>query len=107
RPFDYLPIADANYVVLADYVTTMDGSGLVHQAPAFGADDLAVGRRYGLPVLNPIGPDGHFGDAAGPVAGLFFKDADEQLVADLDARGLLLRHVPYAHAYPHCWRCDT
>ena len=79
----------------------------MHQAPAFGADDLAVGRRYGLPVLNPIGADGHFGPDAGLVAGLFFKDADEPLVADLDARGLLFRHVPYAHSYPHCWRCDT
>jgi isoleucyl-tRNA synthetase len=107
RPFDYLPIENANYVVLADYVTTSDGSGLVHQAPAFGADDLAVGRKYGLPVLNPIGADGHFGPEAGPVAGVFFKDADEPLVADLRERGLLYRHVPYAHAYPHCWRCHT
>jgi isoleucyl-tRNA synthetase len=107
RPFDYLPLDDANYIVLADYVTTSDGSGLVHQAPAFGADDLAVGRRYGLPVLNPIGPDGHFGPDAGLASGLFFKDADEPLVADLTARGILWRHVPYAHAYPHCWRCHT
>ncbi len=62
RPFDYFPIEDANYIVLADYVTTADGSGLVHQAPAFGADDLAVGRQYGLPVLNPVLANGHFGD---------------------------------------------
>ncbi len=107
RPFDYFPIENANYIVLADYVTTADGSGLVHQAPAFGADDLAVGRRYGLPVLNPIQPDGHFGPDGQLVAGLFFKDADEPIVADLDRRGLLFRHVPYAHSYPHCWRCDT
>jgi len=107
RPFDYFPLEGANFVVLADYVTTADGSGLVHQAPAFGADDLAVGRQYGLPVLNPISTDGHFGPDAQLVAGMFFKDADEPLVADLAERGLLFRHVPYAHSYPQCWRCDT
>ncbi|MEO6885976.1 MAG: isoleucine--tRNA ligase [Jatrophihabitantaceae bacterium] len=97
----------AHFIVLADYVTTEDGSGLVHQAPAFGADDLAVCRAYGLPVVNPIGPDGHFMDGVGDVAGVFFKDADERLVADLKSRGLLYRHVPYTHSYPHCWRCHT
>jgi len=107
RPFEIFPLEDANYVVLADYVTTEDGTGLVHQSPAFGADDLAVSRAYGLPVLNPIGADGHFGPDAGVIAGQFFKDADEPLVNDLRARGLLFRHVPYEHAYPHCWRCHT
>jgi isoleucyl-tRNA synthetase len=107
RPFDYVELNDANYVVLADYVTTDDGSGLVHQAPAFGADDLAVSRRYGLPVVQPIGRDGHFLAEVPQVGGVFFKDADEQLVADLKARGLLFRHVPYEHSYPHCWRCHT
>jgi isoleucyl-tRNA synthetase len=107
RPFDYVELAGANFVVLADYVTTEDGSGLVHQAPAFGADDLAVSRVYDLPVVNPIGRDGHFLTGIPVVGGVFFKDADEQLVADLKARGLLYRHVPYEHAYPHCWRCHT
>ena len=107
RPFEYVPLEGANFVVLADYVTTEDGSGLVHQAPAFGADDLATCRAYGLPVVNPVGPDGHFLSELPGVGGVFFKDADTQLVADLEARGLLLRHVPYEHAYPHCWRCHT
>jgi len=107
RPFDFVPLEDANFVVLADYVTTDDGSGLVHLAPAFGADDLAAARGYGLPVVNPIGTDGHFRPEVANVGGAFFKDADEQLVADLKARGLLARHVPYPHAYPHCWRCHT
>jgi len=98
---------DAHFVVLADYVTTEDGTGLVHQAPAFGADDLAVCRAYGLVVVNPIAGNGHFMPGVGPIAGVFFKDADEQLVADLRARGLLFRHVPYTHSYPHCWRCHT
>jgi isoleucyl-tRNA synthetase len=107
RPFDYVPLADANFVVLASYVTTEDGSGLVHQAPAFGADDLATCRAYGLPVLQPVGRDGHFLPDTGPVSGLFFKDADEPLVAELQARGLLWRQLAYEHAYPHCWRCHT
>jgi isoleucyl-tRNA synthetase len=107
RPFEYVDIPDAHLVVLADYVTTEDGTGLVHQAPAFGADDLAVSRAYNLPVVNPIGNDGHFLPDVPGVGGVFFKDADEQLVADLKARGLLYLHVPYLHSYPHCWRCHT
>jgi len=107
RPFDYVEIPDAHIVTLAEYVTTDDGSGLVHTAPAFGADDLAVARAYGLPVVKPIGPDGHFLPEVPHVGGVFFKDADEMLVADLRTRGLLFRHVAYTHSYPHCWRCDT
>jgi isoleucyl-tRNA synthetase len=107
RPFDYVDIPDAHYVVLAEYVTTDDGSGLVHQAPAFGADDLITCRAYGLPVVNPVRPDGHFEDSVPVVGGLFFKKADETLVDDLVQRGLMFRHVPYEHAYPHCWRCHT
>jgi isoleucyl-tRNA synthetase len=108
RPFDLVEIpGDAHFVVTADYVTTDDGTGLVHQSPAFGADDLAVGRRYGLSVVNPVRPDGTFEEGLPLVGGQFFKAADAALVADLDARGLLHRHVPYSHSYPHCWRCDT
>ncbi|MBI1351854.1 MAG: isoleucine--tRNA ligase [Actinomycetales bacterium] len=107
RPFDYVDIPDAHYVILADYVTTDDGSGLVHQAPAFGAEDLVSCRSYGLPVVNPVRPDGHFEDEVQVVGGMFFKKADETLVADLEQRGLMFKHVPYEHAYPHCWRCHT
>jgi isoleucyl-tRNA synthetase len=107
RPFDLVDIPDAHYVVLAEYVTTEDGTGLVHQSPAFGAEDLAVCRTYGLPVVNPVEPDGHFAADVPMVGGVFFKKADEALVADLSARGLLFRHVPYEHSYPHCWRCHT
>lgn len=107
RPFDLIDIPDAHYVILADYVTTDDGSGLVHQAPAFGADDLISCRSYGLPVVNPVRPDGTFDEGIPLVGGAFFKDADEVLVADLRQRGLLERHVPYEHSYPHCWRCHT
>ena len=107
RPFDMVEIPDSHYVVLAEYVTTDDGSGLVHQAPAFGADDLITCRAYGLPVVNPVRPDGTFEADLPLVGGLFFKKADDSLVDDLRARGLLAKHVGYEHAYPHCWRCHT
>ena len=107
RPFDYIEIPDAHYVVLATYVTTEDGTGLVHQAPAFGADDLAVCRSYGLPVVNPIAPDGHFLADVPVVGGVFFKEADKPLVKELKASGALYKHQQYEHTYPHCWRCHT
>jgi isoleucyl-tRNA synthetase len=107
RPFELVDIPDAHFVGLADYVTVEDGTGLVHQAPAFGADDLAVARRYGLPVVNPIEPDGHFSADVPLVGGMFFKAADPTIVADLRERGLLYRVEDYTHSYPHCWRCDT
>ncbi|MFJ6013436.1 isoleucine--tRNA ligase [Streptomyces sp. NPDC092952] len=99
--------AGAHYVVNAEYVTTEDGTGLVHQSPAFGADDLLVCKAYGLPVVNPVRPDGTFEEALPLIGGVFFKKADEILTEDLDARGRLFRHVPYEHSYPHCWRCHT
>lgn len=109
RPFDLVDFdgEKAHYVGLADYVTTEDGTGLVHQAPAFGADDLAVAKRYGLPVVNPVRPDGTFEEHLPLVGGQFFKTADAVLVDDLTTRGLLFRYAAYEHSYPHCWRCDT
>ncbi|QIS12328.1 isoleucine--tRNA ligase [Nocardia arthritidis] len=107
RPFDLVDIPGAHRIVRADYVTTTDGTGLVHQAPAFGADDLAVCRAAGFPVVNPIGGDGRFLDTVALVGGLFFKDANQVLVDDLTARGLLFEYQPFEHSYPHCWRCHT
>jgi isoleucyl-tRNA synthetase len=107
RPLDLIEIPDSHFVVLADYVTTEDGTGLVHQSPAFGADDLAVCRAYGLPVVNPIAPNGTFLSDVPLVGGLFFKDADKTLVKELKSRGVLYKHQPYEHPYPHCWRCHT
>jgi isoleucyl-tRNA synthetase len=106
-PFDLVEIDDAHIVVLADYVTTDDGTGVVHQAPAFGADDLMTCRAYNLPVVNPIRADGTFLDDVPLVGGLFFKHADDSLVADLAARGVLFRQDAYEPSYPHCWRCHT
>ena len=107
RPLDFVDIPDSHFVVLATYVTTEDGTGLVHQAPAFGADDLQVCRAYGLPVINPIAPDGAFIADTPLVGGLFFKDADKPLVKELKSRGVLYKHLQYEHQYPHCWRCHT
>jgi isoleucyl-tRNA synthetase len=111
RPFELVEFPDVvggtHYVVLADYVTTEDGTGLVHQAPAFGEDDMLVCRQYGLPMVNPIRPDGTFTEGIDLVGGVFFKSADKLLVDDLTARGLMYRVLPYEHSYPHCWRCHT
>ncbi len=107
RPFDLVEIPDAHVIVLADYVTTTDGTGLVHQAPAFGADDLAVCRANGLPLVNPIAPDGRFLDTVPLVGGVFFKAADAILVEELSKNGTLFRHEEFEHSYPHCWRCHS
>lgn len=107
RPLDLIDIPDSHFVVLANYVTTEDGTGLVHQSPAFGADDLAVCRAYGLPVVNPIAPDGKFLGEVPLVGGIFFKEADKILVKELKSRGVLYKHQPFEHPYPHCWRCHT
>ena len=107
RPFDFVEINDAHYVVLADYVTVEDGTGLVHQSPAFGADDLEVCRKYNLPVVNPVSPDGHFNKEVPLVGGVFFKEADKSLIKDLKSRGLMFKSLQFEHSYPHCWRCHT
>ena len=112
RAFDLIPITDEEaargWTVVADeYVTTGDGSGLVQTSPAYGAEDLAVGQRYGTPVLHPVGLDGKFGPETGWLAGRFVKEADADLVEDLRRRGLLWRAEPHRHAYPYCWRCGT
>ncbi|MEU9507070.1 isoleucine--tRNA ligase [Micromonospora sp. NPDC048170] len=106
-PFDLVEVPGAHIVILASYVTTDSGTGLVHQSPAFGADDLASCRAYGLPMVNPVRRDGTFMPELPLVGGLFFRDANTPLVRDLEARGLLFRHVDYEHSYPHCWRCHT
>jgi isoleucyl-tRNA synthetase len=107
RPFDFVEIKDSHFVVLADYVTVEDGTGLVHQSPAFGADDLEVCRKYNLPVVNPVNPDGHFQKDVPLVGGVFFKESDKTLIKDLKSRGLLFKNTQFEHSYPHCWRCHT
>ncbi|GAB2603490.1 isoleucine--tRNA ligase [Paractinoplanes abujensis] len=106
-PFQLVEVPDAHIVILAGYVTTDSGTGLVHQSPAFGADDLASCRAYGLPMVNPVRRDGTFSADLPMVGGLFFRTANEPLVEELRRTGLLFRLDPYEHQYPHCWRCHT
>jgi isoleucyl-tRNA synthetase len=112
RAFDLVPVTEEEAergwrVVTDDYVTTTDGSGLVQTSPAYGAEDLAVGQRYGTPILHPVQADGRFGPETGWLSGVFVKEADARIVEDLRRRGLLWRSEPHRHSYPHCWRCGT
>jgi isoleucyl-tRNA synthetase len=93
-------------VVLGDYVTSTDGTGLVHTAPPFGEDDYQTGRRYELPMILSVDGEGKIVPGAGPFAGLWFKDADPKIIQDLKSRGLMLHSDRYRHSYPFCWRCD-
>jgi isoleucyl-tRNA synthetase len=105
--YSFLPAPDAHRVVAADFVSTADGTGIVHIAPAFGEEDLRVGRENDLPVLKTVDEEGKFISAVAPWAGVFVKDADQQIVDELDRRGLLFKAERHAHDYPFCWRCST
>ncbi len=106
--FTFLPPEKpAHYVVLGDFVTTEDGSGLVHMAPAFGAEDMQAALEHDLPVLMTVLPDGTFIPEVTPWRGQFVKDADPFIIRDLDDRGLLFRAEKITHTYPFCWRCKT
>ena len=106
--YTFMPVDKPAYmVVMGDYVTTEDGTGLVHTAPAFGQEDMETGKKYDLPVLMTVLPDGTFMSEVTPWRGVFVKDADPHIIEDLRARGLLLKSEKYTHTYPFCWRCDT
>jgi len=103
--FEYLSVeADAFKVLPADFVSTEDGTGIVHTAPAYGVDDLELGQKYGLPVLHGVGLDGHFLPEVTPVAGKFFKHADKTLIRELEDRGMMFRAETCVHNYPFGWR---
>ena len=93
-------------VVCDSYVTMTDGTGIVHQAPAFGEDDARVGRENDLPFLQLVNTKGELTKET-PWAGVFVKKADPLILKDLDERGLLVKAAPFEHDYPFCWRCDT
>jgi len=97
----------AFYVINADFVTLEEGTGIVHIAPGFGADDYEVGRTHGLPVLQAIEPNGVFKPEGGKYEGMFIKDADPVILKDLRAEGKLFKTEQYEHSYPFCWRCDS
>ncbi len=94
-------------VLIGDFVTAGEGTGLVHTAIAFGEDDFRLGEQHGLSVINPVRLDGTYDERIGPYAGRWVKDADPDLVEDLRSRGRLLKAETYEHSYPHCWRCGT
>lgn len=97
---------DAFYVMVDDYVTTTDGTGIVHNAPAFGEDDYRVCRRYDLPFVQMVDSKGEMCGGT-PWDGVFVKKADPMVLKDLDERGLLFAAPRFEHSYPFCWRCDT
>jgi isoleucyl-tRNA synthetase len=107
-PYHFVkPDRPAWRVIAADYVATDEGTGIVHIAPAFGADDMLVGQANDLPVIMPVDEEARFTAEIKPWAGLFVKDADSAIMDELEARGLLYGRQQYEHNYPFCWRCDT
>ena len=94
-------------VTNATYVTLEDGSGVVHSAPAFGADDAETGAKYQAPLINPVDLSGKFTSAVPPLEGIWVKDADKKIITMLKEENKLYRSDRYKHSYPHCWRCDT
>ena len=107
--FEYSKVdkTKAFYVCLADFVTTEDGTGIVHIAPAFGADDYNLSTVYNLPLVQPVDSTGSFTDEVSPWKGVFVKDADPEILEDLKKRGILYHSGKYLHTYPFCWRCDS
>ena len=111
RPLELVPLPEDTgsswTVVLEDFVSAEEGTGIVHMAPAFGSDDYAAGQRHGLIMLRPVDDAGRFGEEIPLVGGKFVKDADPYLVEELDRVENLYRHGTQIHSYPHCWRCDS
>jgi isoleucyl-tRNA synthetase len=110
-PFDYIPTASwgekGHTVLMADFVSDSDGTGLVHTAIAFGEDDYRLGTSEGLTVVNPVKTDGTYDERIGRYAGRNVRDANEELISDLRDLGRLFRAELREHSYPHCWRCGT
>jgi isoleucyl-tRNA synthetase len=110
RPLDWLPYPpDTNHevIVVEDFVSADDGTGVVHMAPAFGADDYQAGKRYGLAFLQPVNGRGEFPASLPVVGGVHVKKADPAIIAVLEERGVLWKAGTLVHSYPHCWRCGT
>ncbi len=97
----------AYFAVNGDFVTLDDGTGIVHIAPGFGADDYEIGKANNLPVFQAIHNNGTFKDFVKPYAGMFIKDADKEIIKNLKIAGLMFKKEQYEHNYPFCWRCDS
>ncbi len=110
-PFDYIAGSDfgplGHSVLLGDFVTTEDGTGLVHTALAFGEDDFRLGEQHEMTLQNPVLPNGHYDDRVPDFQGKYVFEHNPEIVAALEAKGRLYRAQVYEHAYPHCWRCGT
>ncbi len=110
-PFDYIRGEDfgplGHSVLLGDFVTTEDGTGLVHTALAFGEDDFRLGEKYGMTLQNPVLPDGTYDERVPDFQGKMVFEHNPEIVEALRAKGRLFRVEDYEHAYPHCWRCGT
>lgn len=102
-----LPDKPANYVLPEDFVTTEEGTGLVHIAPAFGAEDMRTALEFNLPILMTVNEEGNFVDQVRPWRGMFVKEADPYIIQNLERRGLLFRAETCFHTYPFCWSCRT
>jgi len=95
------------FVIGADWVTTNEGTGIVHVAPAFGEDDYEAGKEYDLPLIQLVSRDGSIKEEVEPWKGMFVKDADPSIIEDLKRRGLIVKEELHRHEYPFCWRCDS
>ena len=106
--FDYVKgkVKNAYFAVVDDYVTSEDGTGIVHIAPAFGADDAEVGNKYNLDFLQFVDEYGKLTDET-EFAGMFIKDADKYVINKLKEEGKMFKVQPFEHSYPHCWRCKS
>jgi isoleucyl-tRNA synthetase len=106
--FDFVkPEKKAFVVVLGDFVTLTEGTGIVHMAPAFGAEDFEMAKKYDLAVIQLVDEAGRITKEAKPFAGMKVKDADKKIIEALREKGLLFREGVLEHAYPFCWRCST
>lgn len=106
--FPYFEDAEGGFRVIAgDFVTLTEGTGIVHMAPAFGEDDYRIGEAENLPFAQPVDERGRFTKEVTPWAGVFIKEADPGIIADLEKRGILYRSTVITHAYPFCWRCQS
>jgi isoleucyl-tRNA synthetase len=108
RIFNFNPVKEKGfYVVAGSFVTTSDGTGIVHIAPAYGEDDYQVGRKNGLPTIHPVNKSGEFNAEVTEFAGQFVKDADLNIIHNMKSRRILYKKETITHSYPHCWRCKT
>ena len=109
RPLDWVEYKEGKHemIIGESFVSADEGTGVVHMAPAFGADDYAAGQRNGLAFLQPVNLRGEFPTDMPLVGGMFVKEADAVILEELKRRGLLWKSTLHEHAYPHCWRCET